>query len=249
MTTAQIREYLKNKKISIVVPSIPLTPKVKLKKIIKQDLGILKNDIKLIENYIQKCQKIYDDRKKIDNIFFEKNNFFGTNKLIDSLHKNSFIDEPAIININELLKEYNCLLKENLNLKSKDESFEIEKIKDVLEEISTMGNLHKEAESRIGKLQERYTQLTKECNDLTEQIKSITKTLEGLNIDNPRLNKELAIINNELYPYEKRLNRSFTQMYENNDWKDIEDYYLIKKKKNNNINKKKKHKVTKTSLI
>ena len=108
MTTAQIREYLKNKKISIVVPSIPLTPKVKLKKIIKQDLGILKNDIKLIENYIQKCQKIYDDRKKIDNIFFEKNNFFGTNKLIDSLHKNSFIDEPAIININELLKEYNC---------------------------------------------------------------------------------------------------------------------------------------------
>ena len=38
-------------------------------------------------------------------------------------------------------------------------------------------------------------------------------------------------------------------MYENNEWKDIEDYYAIKKKKNINNNKKKKHKVTKTSLI
>ena len=76
MTTAQIREYLKNKKISIVVPSIPLTPKVKLKKIIKQDLGILKNDTKLIENYIQKCQKIYDDRKKIDNIFVKLSSLY-----------------------------------------------------------------------------------------------------------------------------------------------------------------------------
>jgi len=47
------------------------------------------------------------------------------------------------------LKEYKNLLRENLNLKSKDESFEIEKIKDVLEEISTMGNLQKGAESLI----------------------------------------------------------------------------------------------------
>ena len=47
------------------------------------------------------------------------------------------------------MKEYKNLLRENLNLKSKDESFEIEKIKDVLEEISTMGNLQKGAESLI----------------------------------------------------------------------------------------------------
>jgi len=87
------------------------------------------------------------------------------------------------------LKEYKNLLRENLNLKSKDESFEIEKIKDVLEEISSMGNLQKGAESLIKKLQERYSQLNNECNecnDLTDQIKSIIKTLERLNIDNPR---------------------------------------------------------------
>ena len=136
-----------------------------------------------------------------------------------------------------------------MNLKSKDESFEIVKIKDVLEEISTMGTLQKEAESKIRKLQDRYNQLNNECNDLTEQIKSITKTLEGLNIDNPRLNKELNLINKELYPYENRLNRSFTAMYENEEWKDIPVYNIneiIHKKISLN---KKMHKANKTTLI
>ena len=131
-------------------------------------------------------------------------------------------------------------------MKSKDESFELEKIKDVLEEISTMGNLHKEAENRIRNLQERYFQLTKECNVLTEQIKNITKTLEGLNIDNPRLNKEINIINKELYPYEQRLNRTWSPNYENEDWKDALDYLP---KKNNSKKNRKTHKPTKTSLI
>jgi chromosome segregation ATPase len=241
------------------------------KEIEKNTLELQKQEIKGTDNYLQRIEQLKNELENkeftiqnMERLYVELENIIkdnlakGNEQLLSLEQFDNFVQQNDRIKKecelleeqkNELLKEYNCLLKENLNLKSKDESFEIEKIKDVLEEISTMGNLHKEAESRIGKLQERYTQLTKECNDLTEQIKSITKTLEGLNIDNPRLNKELAIINNELYPYEKRLNRSFTQMYENNDWKDIEDYYLIKKKKNNNINKKKKHKVTKTSLI
>jgi chromosome segregation ATPase len=241
------------------------------KEIEKNTLELQKQEIKGTDNYLQRIEQLKNELENkeftiqnMERLYVELENIIkdnlakGNEQLLSLEQFDNFVQQNDRIKKecelleeqkNELLKEYNCLLKENLNLKSKDESFEIEKIKDVLEEISTMGNLHKEAESRIGKLQERYTQLTKECNDLTEQIKSITKTLEGLNIDNPRLNKELAIINNELYPYEKRLNRSFTQMYENNDWKDIEDYYLIKKKKNNIINKKKKHKVTKTSLI
>ena len=241
------------------------------KEIEKNTLELQKQEIKGTDNYLQRIEQLKNELENkeftiqnMERLYVELENIIkdnlakGNEQLLSLEQFDNFVQQNDRIKKecelleeqkNELLKEYNCLLKENLNLKSKDESFEIEKIKDVLEEISTMGNLHKEAESRIGKLQERYTQLTKECNDLTEQIKSITKTLEGLNIDNPRLNKELAIINNELYPYEKRLNRSFTQMYENNDWKDIEDYYTIKKKKNINNNKKKKHKVTKTSLI
>ena len=124
----------------------------------------------------------------------------------------------------------------------------MEKIKDVLEEISTMGTLQKEAESRIRKLQDRYSQLSNECNDLTEQIQSITKTLEGLNIDNPRLNKELSLINKELYPYENRLNRSFSASYENEDWKDI-PVYNINDILNNKKSDKKKNKKNKTNLI
>jgi chromosome segregation ATPase len=89
-----------------------------------------------------------------------------------------------------------------------------------------MGNLHKEAENRIRNLQERYFQLTKECNLLTEQIRNITKTLEGINIDNPRLNKEINIIHKELYPYEQRLNKTWNPNYENEDWKDFQIIYL-----------------------
>ena len=118
----------------------------------------------------------------------------------------------------------------------------------MLEEISTMGTLQKEAESRIRKLQERYSQLSTECNDLTDQIKSITKTLEGLNIDNPRLNKELNLINKELYPYENRLNRSFTATYENEEWKDIPTYNINDILHNKNPDKK-KHKGNKPTLI
>ena len=72
--------------------------------------------------------------------------------------------------------------------------------------------------------------------------------MEGLNIDNPRLNKELNLINKELYPYENRLNRSFSAMYENEDWKDIPVYSIndIIHKKNPN---KKTHKGNKTNFI
>ena len=78
--------------------------------------------------------------------------------------------------------------------------------------------------------------------------KSITKTLEGLNIDNPRLNKELNLINKELYPYENRLNRSFNAMYENEEWKDLPVYNIndiIHKKKSDKL----KHKGNKTTFI
>ena len=39
----------------------------------------------------------------------------------------------------------------------------------------------------------------------------ITKNLESLNIDNIRLNKELTLINKELFPCHKRLNKSFSE--------------------------------------
>ena len=240
------------------------------KEIEKNTLDLQKQEEKCTENYLQRIEQLkyeLEDKEftiqNMERLYVELENIIKDNmaqkreQLLSLEQFDNFVAQNDKIKKecelleeekNKLLKEYNNLLRENLNLKSKDESFEIEKIKDVLEEISTMGTLQKEAESRIRKLQDRYSQLSNECNDLTEQIKSITKTLEGLNIDNPRLNKELNLINKELYPYENRLNRSFSATYENEEWKDI-PIYNINDILNNKKPSKNKKKGNKTNLI
>ena len=218
-----------------------------------QRIEQLKNELEDKEFTIQNMERLYVELENIikDNMNNKREQLLSLEQFAHFVAQNDKIKKECELleeEKNKLLKEYNNLLRENLNLKSKDESFEIEKIKDVLEEISAMGSLQKEAESRIRKLQDRYSQLSNECNDLTDQIKSITKTLEGLNIDNPRLNKELNLINKELYPYENRLNRSFSASYENEEWKDIPIYNIneiLSKKKP----LKKAHKGNKTDLI
>jgi chromosome segregation ATPase len=218
-----------------------------------QRIEQLKNELEDKEFTIQNMERLYVELENIikDNMAQKREQLLSLEQFDNFVAQNDKIKKECELleeEKNRLLKEYNNLLRENLNLKSKDESFEIEKIKDVLEEISTMGTLQKEAESRIRKLQDRYSQLSNECNDLTEQIKNITKTLEGLNIDNPRLNKELSLINKELYPYENRLNRSFSASYENEEWKDI-PVYNINEILNNKKPNTKKHKGNKTNLI
>ena len=218
-----------------------------------QRIEQLKNELEDKEFTIQNMERLYVELENIikDNMAQKREQLLSLEQFDNFVAQNDKIKKECELleeEKNKLLKEYNNLLRENLNLKSKDESFEIEKIKDVLEEISTMGTLQKEAESRIRKLQDRYSQLSNECNDLTEQIKNITKILEGLNIDNPRLNKELSLINKELYPYENRLNRSFSASYENEEWKDI-PVYNINEILNNKKPNTKKHKGNKTNLI
>ena len=176
-----------------------------------QRIEQLKNELEDKEFTIQNMERLYVELENIikDNMSHKREQLLSLEQFDHFVGQNDRLKKECELLEEEkkrLINEYNNLLKENLNLKSKDESFEIAKIKDVLEEISTMGTLQKEAESKIRKLQDRYSQLSYECNELTEQIKSITKTLEGLNIDNPRLNKELNLINKELYPYENRLN-------------------------------------------
>ena len=219
-----------------------------------QKIEKLKNELEAKEFAIQNMERIYIELEDIikTNLSKQQEPILTLEEFDDFVSQNERIKkecEELEEEKNKLLKEYNNLLRENLNLKSKDESFEIEKIKDVLEEIATMGNLQKEAETRLQKLQLRYTQLTKECNGLTEQIRNITKTLEGLNIDNPRLNKEINIINKEIFPYEQRLNRSFTAMYENEEWKDVDKIIHEIKGNQKKIMRIRKNKHTKTCLI
>jgi chromosome segregation ATPase len=176
----------------------------------------LKKDLETKEFKIQNMERLYVELENI----IKENIRTGSDQLLTLEQFSQFAaqndqlrDEIEALEEEkkQCLEDYNNLLRENLNLRSKDESFELEKIKDALEEISTMGSLQKEAEQRINKLQDRFKDLNKECGALTSQVKDITKSLESLNIDNVKLNREIALINKELHPNKRRLNRSFTE--------------------------------------
>ena len=119
------------------------------------------------------------------------------------------------IEYEKLTNDYHKLIKENLNLRSKDESFEIEKIKDALNEKEVNDNdiTHKVAENKIKALQDKNKVLTKECKELTIKIKELTNKLQGLNIDNEKFNIELEQIKRELvehtYNFDNDNNQSF----------------------------------------
>ena len=223
------------------------------------------NDIR--QNYFHQnlhlnpFNQILNNKTKVENIIKE-NIRTGNEQLLSLDQFKEFVDQndklnEEVLNLEiekkSLLEDYNNLLRDNLNLRSKDESFELEKIKDALEEISLIGNLQKEAELKISSLQKKFKDLNQECTDLTQQIKLITKNLESLNIDNVKLGKELALINKELYYNKKRMNKSFTESINEDDTKFP---YLYSKEENFNVNlsnlniqKIKKNKHTKTTFM
>ena len=203
-----------------------------------QKIESLKRELESKEFTIQNMERLYIDLENIIRTNMQK----GKEQLLPLDQFDTFVCQNDIIKKecdkleeekNNLLIEYNNLLRENLNLKSKDESFEIEKVKDILEEVSTMGTIQREANKRIDKLNTRYLELSKECVSLTNQIKNIINTLESLNIDDPALNKELRLINRELVPYQHRQNKSFTNTYINEEWSNIQPYNILT---NNNKN-------------
>ena len=176
----------------------------------------LKRELEIKEFKIQNMERLYVDLENI----IKENIRLGNEQLLSLEQFADFVEQNEKLKLEcdkledekrNLIEEYNNLLRENVNLRSKDESFEFEKVKDALEEISLLGNLHKEAEIRINKLQDKFKELNKEGSVLTNKIKSITKNLESLNIDNVKLNKELRSINRELCPTWKKLNKSFSE--------------------------------------
>ena len=192
----------------------------------------LKNELEIKEFTIQNMEKIYIELEHI----IKQNVSQGKAQPLTLEEFDMFITTQNII-INEcdklekernsLLNEYNCLLRENVNLKSLNESFEIEQMKNALEEIATMGNVQKEAEKRLHVLQKKYNELYNECNELTNKMLNVIKTLDGLNIDNLKLNKSIAVIKRDIFHYEERLNHSFSHDIDiNNDWIDIDEQYI-----------------------
>lgn len=213
----------------------------------------LKKDLENKEFKIQNMERLYVELENIikENIRSNNEQLLSLEQFSEFVSQNDKLREECEMLEEEkkkCIEDYNNLLRENVNLRSKDESFELEKIKDALEEISAMGTMHKEAEQKINKLQEKHKELNKECDNLTSQIKNITKNLESLNIDNLRLNKELALINKELFPSKKRLNKSFSEStnFEENS---IFAYSNTEACEESVRQMKKKNKHTKTALV
>ena len=183
----------------------------------------LKNELESKEFTIQNMERLYVELENIikDNIQKGNEQLLTMEQFNDFLSQNDKLKTEIKKLENEkerLNKDYNNLLKENLNLRSKDESFEIEKVKEVLDEVGAKGLSQKEAEKKITALQNKYKQLNQECNLLNEKISKLTNNLRGLNIENEKFNEELNNINQEINPPEiskKRKNHSFELIKEN----------------------------------
>ena len=199
----------------------------------------LKNELESKEFTIQNMERLYVELENIikDNIQKGNEQLLTMEQFNDFLSQNEQLKNEIKLleeEKNKLNKDYNQLLKENINLRSKDESFEVEKIKEVLDEIGAKGLSQKDAERKIYNLQNKNKKLEKECNNLKEKIKKLTNSLRGLNIDNQKFNNELLNIYQELYPkikLNKKINKSF-EINENNIGKEES---LIKQIKNNQI--------------
>lgn len=114
----------------------------------------MKKELEIKEYKIQNMEKLYVELENIikENIKQGNSQLLSLEQFEDFISQNDKLREECLMLENEkqkCIEEYNNLLKENINLKSKDESFELEKIKSALEEISSMGNIHKEAEEKF----------------------------------------------------------------------------------------------------
>jgi len=162
----------------------------------KDKLDDLKRQMEYKEVKIQNMERLYVELENIikENIKNNNQQLLTLDQFLVFIGQNDKIKDECEVLENDkknLLEDYNSLMRENVNLRSKDESFELEKVKFALEEISNMGTLHSEAEQKINTLQTKFSELNKEHNYLNEQIANVNKELDFLNLDNIRLSKEV----------------------------------------------------------
>ena len=182
----------------------------------------LKKELEQKEFKIQNMEKLYLNLENIikENIKKNSEQLLSLNQFNDFICQNDILEEEVdLLEIERkcLLDDYNILLMDNVNLKSKNESFELEKIKDALEEISVIGQLHIDSQLKIKDLQSRFNELTKECICLTDRNCYLTKSLESLNVDNTGLNQELGEFKQEVICGNLCTNKSFCGNYHRED--------------------------------
>ena len=187
----------------------------------KDKLDDMKRQMELKEFKIQNMERLYMELENIikENIKNNNEQLLTLDQFVEFICQNDKLKDECYLLETEkrnLLEDYNNLVRENVNLRSKDESFELEKVKFVLEEISSTGTLHSEAELKINSLQSKYSELNKDSNYLNEQILLMSNKIESLNFDNVRVNKDLSNIKIN----DKLNNHSFDQANESESKKE-----------------------------
>ena len=187
----------------------------------KDKLDDMKRQMELKEFKIQNMERLYMELENIikENIKNNNEQLLTLDQFVEFICQNDKLKDECYLLETEkrnLLEDYNNLVRENVNLRSKDESFELEKVKFVLEEISSTGTLHSEAELKINSLQSKYSELNKDSNYLNEQILLMSNKIESLNFDNVRVNKDLTNIKIN----DKLNNHSFDQANESESKKE-----------------------------
>lgn len=175
----------------------------------------LKKELEVKEFKIQNMERLYVELEDIikENLNNKNEQLLSLEQFEDFISQNNDLKQECLrleAEKEKCIGEYNTLLKQSINMKSKDESFELEKIKDSLELMNNNNNFDKACENKILKLNEKYNSLNKECEDLNNNIKRITNNLDSLNLDNQKLNKELELIKKEIKPKYLKRNNSFS---------------------------------------
>jgi len=195
----------------------------------------LKRDMEIKEFKIQNMERLYVELEGIikENIKQGNEQLLSLEQFTDFISQNTVLKEECDALEAEkrrCVEDYNNLLRENVNLRSKDESFELEKVKIALIDMSTTGHQNKEKHRQISSLQTRFAELSKECKSLTSQMITFTQNLEGLNLENSKLNKEIKDISRQLLPGRTNLSHSFSDRINDNLFQDLEDFMPNKNK-------------------
>ena len=182
-------------------------------------IDALKLELESKEFTIQNMERLYIELENV----IKGNIQNGNEELLTMEQFNDFLSQN--LHLKEEIKslekkkeklddEYNKLLKANLDLRKNDENFEIEKIKEILDEFEFVEKNNKEknnAKIKLNKLRNQYKEINAECQELTNKIKKLITNLKGLNICNKTYNDQLNLIEKEINNIRNnKMQRSFS---------------------------------------
>jgi hypothetical protein len=156
-------------------------------------LSKLKREMELKEFKIQNMEKLYVEIESMikENIIYNNDYIFTIEQFSQFVSKN----ERILVEYKNLQKEktvleqrINELIKENINLRSQNESFDFHQVANVLEELS---RIDKTYSLTLKSLEDKFKELSCENDQISQCLEKILKKHEKLSDENDKLNQQL----------------------------------------------------------